>query len=132
MARYVPEAGDFVWLNFMPQTRHKQAGHRWAVVLTRLRIMTSRARGELFFRSTVPQAIACYLKLARQIASEQIPTVGVLRRPVLIMSFGDEAIRRFEINSRKPCGLVRRQLLKLISGGGTSSPLPMKISHDCC
>jgi hypothetical protein len=29
----------------------------------------------------------------------KIPTVGVLRRPVLITSFGDEAV---QINSRKP------------------------------
>jgi mRNA interferase MazF len=34
MARYVPEAGDIVWLNFMPQAGHEQAGHRPALVLT--------------------------------------------------------------------------------------------------
>jgi mRNA interferase MazF len=32
--RYVPDAGDVVWLNFTPQAGHEQAGHRPAVVLS--------------------------------------------------------------------------------------------------
>jgi mRNA interferase MazF len=32
--RYVPEAGDIVWLNFTPQTGHEQAGRRPALVLS--------------------------------------------------------------------------------------------------
>lgn len=32
--RYVPEAGDIVWLYFDPQAGHEQAGHRPAVVLS--------------------------------------------------------------------------------------------------
>ncbi len=32
--RYVPEAGDIVWLNFTPRAGHEQAGHRPALVLT--------------------------------------------------------------------------------------------------
>jgi mRNA interferase MazF len=32
--RYVPEAGDIVWLNFDPQAGHEQAGHRPALVLS--------------------------------------------------------------------------------------------------
>ena len=34
MPRYVPEAGDIVWLQFDPQAGHEQAGHRPAVVLS--------------------------------------------------------------------------------------------------
>ena len=34
MARYVPETGDIVWLNFTLQAGHEQAGHRPALVLT--------------------------------------------------------------------------------------------------
>ena len=34
MVRYVPEAGDIVWLNFTPQAGHEQAGHRPALVLS--------------------------------------------------------------------------------------------------
>jgi mRNA interferase MazF len=34
MARYVPEAGHIVWLNFTPQAGHKQAGHRPALVVS--------------------------------------------------------------------------------------------------
>ena len=32
--RYVPEAGDIVWLNFTPQAGHEQAGRRPALVLS--------------------------------------------------------------------------------------------------
>lgn len=33
-ARYIPERGDIVWLEFDPQAGHEQAGHRPAVVLS--------------------------------------------------------------------------------------------------
>jgi mRNA interferase MazF len=36
MARYVPDAGDIVWLNFTPQAGHEQAGRRPAVVISPL------------------------------------------------------------------------------------------------
>ena len=32
--RFVPEAGDIVWLEFSPQAGHEQAGHRPALVLS--------------------------------------------------------------------------------------------------
>jgi mRNA interferase MazF len=32
--RFVPDAGDIVWLNFTPQSGHEQAGHRPALVLS--------------------------------------------------------------------------------------------------
>ena len=32
--RYVPEAGDIVWLEFDPQAGHEQAGHRPALVVS--------------------------------------------------------------------------------------------------
>ena len=37
MARYVPDTGDIVWLNFDPQTGHEQAGHCPALVMSPLR-----------------------------------------------------------------------------------------------
>src|SRR2546423_13331372 len=33
-ARYIPERGDLVWLDFDPQAGHEQAGHRPAFVLS--------------------------------------------------------------------------------------------------
>jgi mRNA interferase MazF len=33
-SRYVPGAGDVVWLEFDPQAGHEQAGHRPAVVVS--------------------------------------------------------------------------------------------------
>lgn len=32
--QYVADAGDIVWLNFTPQARREQAGHRPALVLS--------------------------------------------------------------------------------------------------
>lgn len=32
--RYVPDAGDIVWLKFDPQAGHEQSGHRPALVLS--------------------------------------------------------------------------------------------------
>ena len=32
--RYIPEAGDIVWLHFDPQAGHEQAGHRPALVIS--------------------------------------------------------------------------------------------------
>ena len=34
MARYVPDAGDIVWLNFTPPAGHEQAGLRPALVIS--------------------------------------------------------------------------------------------------
>jgi mRNA interferase MazF len=34
MSRYVPAAGDIVWLNFTPQAGHEQAGHPQALVVS--------------------------------------------------------------------------------------------------
>ena len=33
-SKYVPEKGDFVWLDFDPQTGHEQKGHRPAVCVS--------------------------------------------------------------------------------------------------
>lgn len=57
--RYVPDAGDVVWLQFDPQAGHEQAGHRPALVLSPIRYnqirgmmiccpMTSRIKGYPF------------------------------------------------------------------------------------
>ena len=32
--RFVPDAGDIVWLKFSPQAGHEQAGHQTALVLS--------------------------------------------------------------------------------------------------
>ena len=34
VTRYVPDAGEIVWLNFDPQAGHEQAGHRPALVIS--------------------------------------------------------------------------------------------------
>ena len=34
MASYIPDRGDFVWLNFTPQAGHEQRGKRPAIVIS--------------------------------------------------------------------------------------------------
>lgn len=34
MSAYVPDRGDFIWMNFTPQSGHEQAGKRPALVLS--------------------------------------------------------------------------------------------------
>jgi mRNA interferase MazF len=34
VSRYIPKAGDLVWLEFNPQAGHEQAGHRPALVIS--------------------------------------------------------------------------------------------------
>lgn len=59
VARWVPDAGDIIWIQFDPQVGHEQAGHRPALVLspaayngrTGLLLcvpMTTRAKGYRF------------------------------------------------------------------------------------
>lgn len=59
VSRYIPDAGDIVWLQFDPQAGHEQAGHRPALVLSPARYnqvrgmmiccpMTSRIKGYPF------------------------------------------------------------------------------------
>lgn len=45
---YIPEKGDFVWVNFTPQVGHEQAGKRPAIVLT-----------ESTYNSTTGMMIVC-------------------------------------------------------------------------
>jgi mRNA interferase MazF len=79
MARYVPDAGDIVWLNFTPQAGHEQAGHRPALVAspasynakTNLMIccpMTTQIKGypfEVLIAGPLPPSVA----LADQVKS---------------------------------------------------------------
>lgn len=71
MAKWVPDVGDFVWLQFDPQAGHEQAGRRPALVLTPSRYnekrgmmiccpMTSQIKGypfEVVVSRTPPSAV---------------------------------------------------------------------------
>jgi mRNA interferase MazF len=35
MSLYIPDRGDYVWLNFTPQSGHKQRGIRPAIIISR-------------------------------------------------------------------------------------------------
>jgi mRNA interferase MazF len=87
--RYVPDAGDIVWLNFDPQAGHEHAGHRPALVLSPARYneargmmvccpMTSRIKNYVFevvISQNPPSAV-----LADQIKSLDWRARGALRK----------------------------------------------------
>ena len=68
--RYVPEAGDIVWLEFDPQAGHEQSGHRPTLVVspasynakTGLMVccpLSSRIKGYPFEVATEVDGVAC-------------------------------------------------------------------------
>lgn len=68
--RYVPEAGDVVWLQFEPQAGHEQSGHRPALVIspatyngkTGLMVccpMSTKIKGHPFEVVTTINGLAC-------------------------------------------------------------------------
>lgn len=96
-ARYVPDAGDIVWLQFDPQAGHEQAGHRPALVLSPAAYngkrgmmlccpMTSRIKGypfEVVIPGVSPSAVlADQIKsvdwIARRAARKDVAPPGVL------------------------------------------------------
>ena len=77
--RYVPDAGDIVWLEFDPQAGHEQAGHRPALVMspaayngkTGLMLccpMSTRIKGYPFEVVTAVDGVACAI-LSDQVKS---------------------------------------------------------------
>ena len=77
--RYIPDAGDVVWLEFDPQAGHEQAGHRPALVIspanyngkTGLMVccpMTTKIKGHPFEVVTQVDGAACAV-LSDQIKS---------------------------------------------------------------
>jgi mRNA interferase MazF len=78
--RYVPDAGDIVWLNFTPQAGREQAGHRPALVISPLAYnvktslmlccpMTTQVKGypfEVLIQSGTPGVVL----------SDQVKSVG--------------------------------------------------------
>lgn len=68
--RYVPDAGNIVWLEFDPQAGHEQSGHRPALVLspktynakTSLMVccpLTTKLKGNPFEVSTEVDGVRC-------------------------------------------------------------------------
>jgi len=83
VGEYLPEAGDLVWLDFIPQAGHEQAGRRPALVLspraynakTSLAIVcpiTNRAKGYPFESGT-----AIGEKIAGVVLSDHVKEFGL-------------------------------------------------------
>lgn len=112
MARYIPDAGDIVWLEFDPQAGHEQAGYRPAVVLspavyngkTSLMVccpLTTKIKGHPFEVLTQVDSVDC------AILSDQVKSL-------------DWKVRRAKCKSQVPPDVMRqvRAKLKALLGMG--------------
>ena len=86
--RYVPEAGDIVWVDFSPTKGHEQAGTRPAVVITvrpfneasglcTVCPTTSRVKG---YSNEVPIS---YKKEAGAVLVDQLKTIDIFARKII-------------------------------------------------
>lgn len=83
---YIPNRGDFIWLNFNPQTGHEQAGRRPAVILSPLAYnhkvslaiccpITTHFKG-IAFEVAIPDGI----NVSRVILADQVKSLDWQRR----------------------------------------------------
>lgn len=100
VARYVPRAGDIVWINFDPQVGHEQAKRRPALVIT-----------EESYNRASGLAVVCALTSRRKSYPFEIPAlIGTVEGAVLadqIKSF-DWAARKATFHSKAEPALLSR------------------------
>lgn len=105
---YVPDRGDFVWLEFTPQAGHEQAGHRPALVVSLQTYnrkvglalfcpLTSQVKGYPF-EALIPGGLA----VKGAVLSDQIKSL-------------DWIARRTRFISKAPVALVREVLAKALT-----------------
>ena len=95
---YVPQRGDFVWLDFDPQAGHEQAGRRPALVLspgsynraTRLALfcpVTSRVKGYTF-----EVAVTGTKRVAGVVLADQVKTLDWSKRNAAFIERSDPGL----------------------------------------
>jgi mRNA interferase MazF len=99
-ARYVPEAGDVVWLDFNPQSGREQAKRRPALVLT-----------EQSYNRASGLAVVCPLTSRRKAYPFALPAVvDKVEGAVLVdhLKSLDWAARRAKFNSKADPALLKK------------------------
>jgi mRNA interferase MazF len=100
VARYVPEAGDVVWLDFDPQSGHEQAKRRPALVLT-----------EQSYNRASGLAVVCPLTRQRKAYPFALPTVvDKVEGSILVdhLKSLDWAARRAKFHSKADPALLKK------------------------
>ena len=108
MPRYVPEAGDVVWLNFMPQAGHEQAGHRPALVISP---SAYNGRTSLMICCPITTQIKGY---PFEVLIAGIPTSVVLADQVKSLDWSVRNAKRKGSVSAEELAEVRAKILALI------------------
>ena len=109
-SRYVPAAGDIVWLNFTPQAGHEQAGHRPALVLSPA---AYNRKTSLMVCCPLTTQIKGY---PFEIVISGIPRSAVLADQVKSLDWKQRRPTRKGAVSDEELGEVRAKILALIGG----------------
>ena len=100
VARYVPRAGDLIWLDFDPQAGREQAKRRPALVLT-----------EQTYNRASGLAVVCPLTSRRRPYPFALPTVvDKVEGAILVdqLKSMDWALRRAAFHSRADAALLKK------------------------
>ncbi len=106
--RYVPDAGDIVWLNFTPHAGHEQAGHRPALVLSPA---TYNEKAGLMVCCPMTTQIKNY---PFEVVIARIPAAVVLADQVKSVDWRVRRARRKGTVSAEELADVRAKILALI------------------
>ena len=118
MARYVPDAGDVVWLNFTPQAGHEQAGHR-----------PGSAPGPAAYNGKVGLMLCCPMTTQTKNYPFEVAVAGT-RPTVVLPDQGkslDWRVRRGAVSSVSPASSAQRKGDNPLSKRGTLTLLQQVI-----
>ena len=108
--RYVPDAGDVVWLNFTPQAGHEQAGHRPAMVLS-----PAAYNGKTSLMLCCPLTTQIK-KYPFEVLIEGTPSSAVLADQVKSLGWRSREAKRKGAVSNEELADVRAKIVALLGG----------------
>ena len=106
--RYVPDAGDIVWVSFDPSVGHEQAGHRPALVLS---AAAYNGRADLMICCPMTTQIKNY---PFEVVIAGVPLAAVLVDQVKTMDWRQRKVRKKGVASAEELAEVRGKIVALI------------------
>jgi len=107
-ARYVPDRGDLVWLEFSPQSGHEQSGHRPAFIVS-----------PLAYNRKTGLALVCPLTTQVKGYPFEVPVPPGLKAKGAILSDQlkslDWQVRHAKFMERAPNALIAEVLAKAVT-----------------
>jgi mRNA interferase MazF len=109
--RYVPGAGDIVWLRFTPQAGHEQAGHRPALVVSP---STYNGKTGLMLCCPMTQQIKGY---PFEVVLDSMPASAVLADQVKSLDWAAREARPKGRATDAELAAVRARIVALVGAG---------------